>query len=245
VPRACAKHARSRVWERTCTLSAWYALACFHQYRHALSSYCTQRFSVCRYRPVINRWRRISSRTRLFETGLQAAFNRAALYRDTLMGVLLAWLCCHMFARDIRSFLDSLLRLRAKRATLTFLDSKSSSTESNNPRGGRDLWSDHVPGHDHADPTQPRVAPHGCHPSLAILATLRISLFLVLVQPSTLVLVPTFCTNALRSSQASSGRAREYPAYQNTTHTRTHTHTVPPRGHPTLFVSLTHLNPKP
>jgi len=64
-------------------------------------------------------------------------FERATLYRDTGMGILLGALCCHMFARDIRSFLASFALLRSKKATLTFVIHDSSKPR-NRSVGGLD-----------------------------------------------------------------------------------------------------------
>ena len=122
---------------------------------------------LTRYRPVLQRWRGVCSRSNPFDsTSVRGLFERAALYRDSLLGLLLGWLCCHLFARDVRSFLDSLHALRSKKAALTFL----SSSECPSPReeeqgpgllvrqdGSRDLtlWADRhrreEPGRRHAD----------------------------------------------------------------------------------------------
>jgi hypothetical protein len=76
---------------------------------------------LTRYRPILNRWRDICTRKNPLDDGIRGFFERASLYRDSLMGVMLGWLCCHMFSRDIRSFLDAFSLLRAKKSTLTFL----------------------------------------------------------------------------------------------------------------------------
>ena len=123
---------------------------------------------LTRYRPVLQRWRGVCSRSNPFDsTSVRGLFERAALYRDSLLGLLLGWLCCHLFARDVRSFLDSLRALRSKKAALTFL----SGSECPSPReeeergpgllvrqdGSRDLtsWADRhrreEPGRRHVD----------------------------------------------------------------------------------------------
>eukprot|EP00277_Geminigera_cryophila_P035926 CAMPEP_0173096786 /NCGR_PEP_ID=MMETSP1102-20130122/33267_1 /TAXON_ID=49646 /ORGANISM="Geminigera sp., Strain Caron Lab Isolate" /LENGTH=306 /DNA_ID=CAMNT_0013988007 /DNA_START=51 /DNA_END=971 /DNA_ORIENTATION=+ len=76
---------------------------------------------LTRYRPVMKRWRGVCSRNNPLDDGIMGFFERATLYRDSGMGLLLGALCCHMFARDIRSFLASFALLRSKKATLTFV----------------------------------------------------------------------------------------------------------------------------
>jgi len=69
----------------------------------------------------MKRWRGVCSRNNPLDDGIMGFFERATLYRDSGMGLLLGALCCHMFARDIRSFLASFALLRSKKATLTFV----------------------------------------------------------------------------------------------------------------------------